>query len=200
MTNKPPPKLQLSPKPEAGTPPGRSSTSARPAKSTVGVFPSASQAAKEVPFVRPAWYKRKYLVYPKFQMTLILLNSAVTLVLFGLIAFMVIRSHLYLENLVKQTRLPAQNLFIQLLTEQLRSLLIYMFVALGIGVFTTATFTLLISHKMAGPMIRLRHFFTTVSKSGNFPEQLRFRDGDFFQDLPPAVNQAFTVLKKRWQR
>ncbi len=198
MEKPPPPKLQLAPKPGAGNMPGK--PPAKPAaKSTVGVFPSAA-AQKEPAYVRPPWYKRKYLVYPKFQMTLILLNTAVTMVLFGLIAFMVIRSHLYLENLVKQTRLPAQNLFIQLLTEQLRSLLIYMFTALGIGIVTTATLTLLISHKLAGPMIRLRNLFSQVSKTGNFPEQVKFRDGDFFQDLPPAINQAFSTLKKRWQR
>ena len=170
-----------------------------PGKTASGRGFGQTQAAPAGP-TRPKWYKRKYLVYPKFQMTLILLNSAVTLVIFGLIAFLVIRSHLYLENLVKQTRLPAQNLFIQLLTEQLRSLLIYMFTALGLGIVTTATATLLISHKMAGPMIRLRNFFSSVSKTGNFPDALRFREGDFFQDLPPAVNQAFTTLKKRWQR
>jgi hypothetical protein len=133
-------------------------------------------------------------------MTLILVNTFVISLIFGLIAYLVIRSHLYLENLVKQTRLPAQNLFIQLLTEQLRSLLIYMFTALGVGVVTTATLTLMLSHKMAGPMIRLKGFFTQVSKTGDFPEHLKFREGDFFQELPPAVNQAFTVLKKKWQR
>ena len=149
---------------------------------------------------RPPWYKRKYLVYPQFQMTLIILNTAVTMALFGLIAYMVIRSHLYLENLVKQTRLPAQNLFIQLLTDQLRSLLIYMFVALGIGLVTTATFTLLLSHKMAGPMIRLKLFFGQVSKSGEFPDQLKFREGDFFQELPPAINTAFNISARHFNR
>jgi hypothetical protein len=149
---------------------------------------------------RPPWYKRKYLVYPQFQMTLIVLNTLVTMALFGLIAYLVIRSHLYLENLVKQTRLPAQNLFIQLLTEQLRSLLIYMFISLGVGIFITATLTLMLSHKMAGPMVRLRNLFVNVTKTGDFPEQLKFRDGDFFQELPPAINQAFTILKKKWQR
>jgi hypothetical protein len=149
---------------------------------------------------RPAWYRRKYLVYPQFQMTLIVLNTLVTLALFGLIAYFVIRSHLYLETLVKQTRLPAQNLFIQLLTEQLRSLLMYMFISLAVGLVFTATLTLLISHRMAGPMIRLRLLFSQVTKTGEFPEQLKFREGDFFQELPPTINQAFSILKKKWQR
>ena len=149
---------------------------------------------------RPPWYQRRYLVYPKFQTTLILLNSLVTLFLFGLVVFLVIRSHLYLEGLVKQTRLPAQSLFVQLMTQQLRELIIYMTLALTVSVSTTAVFTLLLSHRMAGPMIRLKNYFQQVVKTGEFPEQLRFREGDFFQDLPPAINDAFLSLKKRWHK
>jgi len=150
--------------------------------------------------VRPPWYKRKYLVYPQFQMTLILLNSLVTVVLFGFTSLLVVRSHIYLENLVRQTRLPAQNIFTEMLTQQLRNLLIYMGVALIVGILVTSISTLLLSHKMAGPMIRLRNYFNTIAKNGDFPETLTFREGDFFRDLPPTINQAFITLKKKWYR
>lgn len=149
---------------------------------------------------RPPWYKRKYLVYPKFQLTLIILNTIVTFTLFGLTSLLVVRSHIYLEALVRQTRIPAQNLFTQLLTQQLRTLLIYMAVAMLIGLLTTGIATLLLSHKMAGPMIRLKNFFADIDKSGNFPENLNFREGDFFQDLPPTINRAFDHLKRKWNR
>lgn len=160
----------------------------------------AQPVVNVAPSVRPPWYKRKYLVYPKFQMTLIIVNSLVTIVLFGFTALLVVRSHIYLESLVRQTRLPAQNLFSQLLTQQLRTLLIYMGLAVLVGVFTMAITALMLSHKMAGPMIRLRNFFNGIAKNGDFPEELHFRDGDFFTDLPPTVNQAFTALKKKWYR
>ena len=149
---------------------------------------------------RPPWYKRKYLVYPKFQIPLIIINSLVTVFLFCIVAYFVIHSHLYLEQMVKQTRLPAQNLFIQLLTEQLRSLLFYMGISLVIAVTSTAIATLLLSHKMAGPMIRMKNYFGDINRSSEFPEPLRFRDGDFFQELLPSINGAFNALKKKWQR
>jgi len=133
-------------------------------------------------------------------MTLIMVNSVVTIVLFGFTSLLVVRSHIYLETLVRQTRLPAQNLFSQLLTQQLRNLLIYMFIAAFIAVLTMGITALLLSHKMAGPMIKLRNFFNGIAKSGDFPETLSFRNGDFFQDLPPTINQAFTSLKKKWHR
>jgi len=161
-----------------------------------GAPPPLAQRAGQ----RPPWYKRKYLVYPKFQLTLIILNTIVTLVLFGLTSLLVVRSHIYLEELVKQTRIPAQNLFTQLLAQQLRTLLIYMGVAMVVGLLTTGLATLLLSHKMAGPMIRLKNFFSDISKTGNFPDNLYFREGDFFQDLPPMINQAFDHLKRKWHR
>lgn len=163
-----------------------------------GMGPPPGLASR--PGVRPPWYKRKYLVYPKFQLTLIVLNTIVTLTLFGLTSLLVVRSHIYLEALVRQTRIPAQNLFTQLLTQQLRTLLIYMAAAMVIGLLTTGIATLLLSHKMAGPMIRLKNFFADISKNGNFPENLHFREGDFFQDLPPTINQAFDHLKRKWNR
>lgn len=185
------------PRPGAKPQSGAKPQLGRPAPQRPSTIPADPPPSK-VPGVRPPWYKRKYLVYPRFQMTLILTNALITFCLFCFLVFQVIRSHLYLENLVKQTHLPAQNLFIQLLTEQLRHLIITMGVSLLVGVLVTATFTLLFSHRMAGPMIRLKNLFATISKNGDFPDTLKFRDGDFFQELPPAINSAFNALKRRW--
>lgn len=145
----------------------------------------------------PVWYKRKYLVYPKFQMTLIVMNSLVTVVLFTMTVLLMVKSHLYLENAVKQTRLPAQNIFIQMLDNQLRSLLIYMGIATFSAVLITGIATLLFSHKLAGPMIKLRRYFGDIEKNGDFHEDLNFRKTDFFLDLPPTINRALHALKKK---
>jgi hypothetical protein len=75
-----------------------------------------------------------------------------------------------------------------------------MVVSLGVAVGTTGVFTLILTHKMAGPLMRLKGFFGDVAKTSEFPEALRFRDGDYFQDLPPAINGAFGALKKKWFR
>ena len=159
---------------------------------------SGNSGAK--PAVRPVWYKRRYLVYPKFQLTLILLNTLITTALFTLTIFLVMRSHLFLETLVRQTRLPAQGLFIQLMTEQLRTLVFYMVIAFVVTILSTATLTMLISHRMAGPIKRLSGFFSEIGRTGDFPPEIRFREGDFFQELPPQINEAFLAIKKRWLR
>jgi len=170
--------------------PGMPMNSAAPSstsKSTEPVRPSGP----------PPWYKKKYLVYPKFQMTLILLNSVVTLVLFVMTSLLVVRSNLFLENVVRQAKLPAQDVFIQILDQQLRSLMGYMGLTVFIAVTITGLLTLLISHKLAGPMIKLRRYFSEIEKNGNVNEELRFRESDFFQDLPPTINRALHSLKRK---
>ena len=145
----------------------------------------------------PVWYKRKYLVHPKFQMTLILLNSLVAIALVSMTVLLMVKSHLYLENVVKQTRLPGQNIFIEMLDQQLRSLLITMGAATFVAVLLTGIATLLLSHKVAGPMIKLRRYFGEIEKTGAFHEDLNFRKTDFFLDLPPTINRALHALKKK---
>lgn len=145
----------------------------------------------------PVWYKKKYMIYPKFQMTLILLNSGVTVVLMALTVLMVVKSQMFLENVVRQTRLPAQSIFIQMLDQQLRSLLLYMGLTTVAAVIVTAIATLFISHKLAGPMIKLRRYFGDIEKTGTFQEELYFRRSDFFLDLPPTINGALKALKKK---
>jgi hypothetical protein len=186
------PKSPLGPKgriPTAGIKPGIK-PGVRPVANTTQSTPAPSMGP-------PPWYKKKYLVYPKFQMTLILLNSVVTLILFILTSLLVVRSNLFLENVVRQAKLPAQDVFIQILDQQLKSLMGYMAVTVFIAVTVTGLLTLLISHKLAGPMIKLRRYFGDIEKSGNITEDLYFRGSDFFQDLPPTINRALKALKKK---
>jgi hypothetical protein len=120
--------------------------------------------------------------------------------MFAFFAYQVVRSHLSLEALVKATHLPAQNVFNQMLSLQLRSLLINLSLALAASLVITAVCTLLISHRLAGPIIRLKKVFSEIEKNGDFPEPVRFRQGDYFEDLPPMINQAFLALRKKWYR
>ena len=152
------------------------------------------------PRMRPPWYKRKYLVYPKFQLVVILVNAFVTIVMFGFVGYQVVRSHIQLEGLVRSTRLPAQNLFNQMLTLQLKNLLLNLGVALFFSLMITSLITLFLSHRLAGPMIRLKNFFSGIQRTGDFPDLITFRNGDFFEDLPPVINGAFDAIKRKWQR
>ncbi len=134
------------------------------------------------PKKRPSFFRRKYLVYPKFQVTLIVMQSIVMLLLVGFVLF----QFAFIPGVAESSE------FIPALKYSGLGLLVALVVS-GLG-------NLFISHRLAGPIVRLRKLFYRIAKTSDFPEMLSFRKGDFFTDLPPLVNQAFISLKKRWYR
>lgn len=54
--------------------------------------------------------------------------------------------------------------------------------------------TIALTHRMAGPIIRLRHHIRSLAR-GEEVDDLRFREGDFFSDLPPLFNDMVTTLQ-----
>ena len=48
----------------------------------------------------------------------------------------------------------------------------------------TSLFTLLLSHRIAGPIYRLVHFFSKTASTASIPETLRFRASDYFKSFP----------------
>ncbi len=63
------------------------------------------------------------------------------------------------------------------------------------GVFIIFIF---ISHKIAGPMYKLKIFLRSIA-DGNAPETLFFRKGDYFRDIADDINDAFGKLRTQHQ-
>ena len=58
--------------------------------------------------------------------------------------------------------------------------------------------SLLMSHKIAGPMVKLKNYLSDVrAGEANYP--LQFRDGDYFQDITEHVNQTVTHLQSQFE-
>ena len=73
----------------------------------------------------------------------------------------------------------------------------YLIVATVISLTATSLFTLFLSHRIAGPIYRLVSFFSTTAATASIPETLRFRASDYFQELPPVINQALKVIEEK---
>ena len=50
---------------------------------------------------------------------------------------------------------------------------------------------LLVSHKVAGPLVKIRNYFDRVGEGLEPEKEINFRDGDFFQDVAQAYNKKF---------
>ena len=55
--------------------------------------------------------------------------------------------------------------------------------------------TVALTHRMAGPIVRLRGHIRSVAE-GEEVGPLKFRDGDFFDDVPALFNEMVAALKR----
>jgi hypothetical protein len=141
---------------------------------------------------------KRLLIYPSFQIKLLLANLAIMFLVATAVAFLV---HQSFVNLIAQgvsAQLPAHNAYFVFMSYQEKLVMAYLAVGLGIAGVLSSVAILLLSHRVAGPIVRMSGFLTDVAqgRSAEIPE-LHFRKGDFFDDLPEKVNAA---LKARGEQ
>ena len=134
-------------------------------------------------------FRKKLLIYPRFQLWIIAVNAALMGLGFLVVTFQVYRSFHELRKLGLASGIPLHHSYFKFLDYQQNSLYTYLAIGLLFASFSSWIFTLIFSHRLAGPIVRLKGFFQKISETGEF-QQLNFRKGDFFCDLPPIVNSA----------
>lgn len=139
---------------------------------------------------------RNLLIHPGFQLSLIGLNVAIISVTF---LFFWVTGHNLLANLKPAAGLSGIDLkfYQDYLDYQRRVFNETFLISSVIGLILSSTITLLVSHKLAGPFVRLKGFFTLINTGIQPTPRLSFRDGDFFQELPNIINEALTKLEHR---
>ncbi len=137
----------------------------------------------------------KLIIYPQFQLTLLLGNLIVTSGIFFFIYYSVKEAFLRLEEDVVIQGLGPGHPYFEFAHVQSEIILNGIFASFLVGVFTSTIWMLLISNKLSGPILRLRGYFTSIANGEkDFPE-VSFRKGDFFSDLPPVINKALQEIK-----
>lgn len=64
-----------------------------------------------------------------------------------------------------------------------------------VSAFFNLTVFMIVLRRLAGPIRRLRDFFKKLAHHPEMKDQLTFRGGDFFHDLPPIVNHAIREVR-----
>jgi len=134
---------------------------------------------------------KNYLIYPSFQWRLVMmmmalsLISALSLLIFQYFAF---RS---LNEIGLEYGLPENHPFYLFLKQFQESFYIVLGSSLGVSVVFSFVFGFLISHKVAGPLVKMRRIFNEVADRKVPDGCIYFRQGDFFQDVADAYNRRF---------
>jgi hypothetical protein len=139
-------------------------------------------------------FRKRLLVYPQFQLILISVNSILILGSFGLTLWEASRTFKEFQQIGQTIRLPENHAYFKLIDFQASSLYSNMILAFFAAIALSAVVTLVLSHRLAGPIVRLRSYFLDIAKTGKVRGALNFRHGDYFGDLPTAVNGALVSL------
>ena len=138
----------------------------------------------------------KYIIYPQFQLSLILLHVLLIVGIFSMVAFQVYRSFSDLKAAATAAQLPPNHAYFRMIDQHAQQVYDYVLIAFVVGLVVSIIANLLISHRIAGPFYRLRRYFIEMAHTGHFLP-VSFRKGDFFSDLPAAINAALKKISQR---
>jgi methyl-accepting chemotaxis protein len=139
--------------------------------------------------------RRKYLVDPRFQLSLVLGANVLALISLSLILTLNAYTQAHLQNYVFELGLPPDHRFSQVLAQR-EADYARMCLWIGIGLFAIFNFAaIFLSHRIAGPLHRLRRHLEDVADGGE-PAEVHFRKGDLYQPLAVACNKLMARLRE----
>jgi hypothetical protein len=92
--------------------------------------------------------------------------------------------------------LPPTHVFFRFLQEQQRTMDLIFIVTALLTLLTIVGFGLFLSHRVAGPLYRLKQYLAETPVDGKVQELLKFRDGDYFPDVADAINSRLSKTSK----
>jgi hypothetical protein len=138
--------------------------------------------------------RRKLLVYPSFQLALFFVNTVIMTCAFTGVGLLTAFSFSRMRAHGGSDGASTAQEFLRFLEFQERLVYLHLGVALGLAFLFSWVVTLMVSHKMAGPLVRLRRHFEQLAETGEAPH-LDFREDDYFTEFPALVNAAVERLK-----
>ena len=138
--------------------------------------------------------RKKILIYPKFQIPLIVINIVIFL---SVTALQLIFSHKAFSNfkdLGETAGFDASHPYFAFIERYEAEFMQYALIGAGVGFICFITANLILSHKISGPICRLKYYFSGLEK--NKKPSLAFRKNDFFSELPEVINSAIERVSK----
>ena len=131
--------------------------------------------------------RKNFLINPKFQLSFMGYTIGISMITIGF--FYAADAYFFWKfgQLGQGLGLPSNHVFFQFLDEQRSTKNFYYGIASGVAVTFLAVWGMLLSHRVAGPLYRLSKHASLVAMGGTRSD-VRFRKGDFFQEVADAYN------------
>jgi nitrogen fixation/metabolism regulation signal transduction histidine kinase len=138
--------------------------------------------------------RRRYVTHKKFQFRMLV--ALLLLVLLATLATTLVNHYFFLSSIVNYTveyeSVPSGR---DLWVASLQPLIIILPVVFVI----LAAIVIFISHKIAGPLYRLKQYMEKV-ENGDLSVQLKFRQGDAIHDIAESFNRMVEGIRTRYRR
>ena len=72
---------------------------------------------------------------------------------------------------------------------------VFLFTTIFIFIYLVV-FGLILSNRIAGPLIKLRSYFEDMAETGKL-KKISFRDGDFFKEIEVSFNESIDKLESK---
>jgi hypothetical protein len=149
------------------------------------------------------WFLRKperrlknILIYPRFQLGLIIGQAAFMTVAFIAVQVMNFFSFRAMTAIGRDAGIGEHHYYFNFIAAQSNAFFWRTLAVFVVLLLASSICTLILSFRLAGPIFRLRKYLRLLADQGEAAiSPLRFRDGDFYADLPPALNEAVERLQ-----
>lgn len=139
--------------------------------------------------------RKSYLINPAFQLRFV--SFVLSIAIAAILVFYIANMYFFWNfiSIGKELAFPPDHAFFRFIAEQRRTMnLIFAVTSAVVFVFIVGG-GILLSHRVAGPLHRLRRHFEKLSESGEL-KPVNFRKGDFFPEIAEAFNRCVERLKR----
>ena len=133
-------------------------------------------------------------IYPKFQLTLLLTQIIVSIITLVVIHLKINAVFHRLLEMGEKINLPKEHAYFAFIQRSQDMITMNLGWAMGFSLFLTIVSSLYLSHKIVGPIHRVRIYFKSIIDGQNVSE-IKFRKNDYFEDLPNLINETIKKFK-----
>lgn len=151
----------------------------------------ANNTDEKKPFKR-LW--RNYLIYPRYQLAVMIGNILILLAGFVAIYYQVQNSFYNLDEVAEAKHIFTNPHYKALVLYHERFILTTIFTTMIYCIVVAILFSIIFTHKSAGAIYGLKKYFKEVAKNG-WTGPLYFRKTDLHQDLPEVINHALDRIR-----
>jgi hypothetical protein len=138
----------------------------------------------------------RYLINPAFQIKFIVYNLAVVIISLSVVYFANSYFFYKIRLYGDKFNLPNDHIFFSLLKDQ-NSIMNEIFaVSVAVIIVLYFLFGVLLGHRIAGPMFKLKQFFEQLNAGDPKETEIHFRKNDFFNEVTAPINEYLNKNNK----